>query len=68
MVNGEGVGCNGPWVEVSGGKGHDDGVVIALAGTRDRGGAESRFVSYSFFHEWVGTAPTEWLVFGHFPP
>ena len=39
---------NGPWVEVSGGKGHDDGVVVALAGTRDRGGAESRFVSFFF--------------------
>ena len=36
-----------------------DGVVIALAGTRDRGGAESRLFPI-LFHEWVGTAPTEY--------
>ena len=36
-----------------------DGVVIALAGTRDRGGAESRLCPI-LFHEWVGTAPTEY--------
>ena len=48
MVNGEGVGCNGPWVEVSGGKGHDDGVVVALAGCGIVVVQGAGFVSYSF--------------------
>ena len=41
-----------------------DGVVIALAGTRDRGGAESRLFPI-LFHEWVGAAPTEYDILRH---